>query len=254
LYFVCGQATALMASSAFDLNRWDESDALAKSALAYASLVGHTSLQAWTLGLAALLAYWRREPDIALSHFQRGIQNAPPGEPRIRLRHIASRSYALLGDSAAVAEVLTIASSDQDDADQHPDSLSGDIGGEFAFAPARAQACAASAWLDLGHGREALEAAQSALIELTSVPLSRRQVSQVNGAQIDMATACLLNNDLDGGTKAMQPVLAQPASPVNVSLRGRLARTRTALLSPMWAKNAEARQLADEIGGWLASR
>ena len=63
-----GQATALMASGAFDLNRWDESDALAKSAVSYASLAGHSSLQAWTVGLAALLANWRCEPDIALSH------------------------------------------------------------------------------------------------------------------------------------------------------------------------------------------
>ncbi len=51
------------------------------------------------LRLAALLANWRGEPDIALSHFQRGLQIAPPGAPRVRLRYIASRSYALLGDS-----------------------------------------------------------------------------------------------------------------------------------------------------------
>lgn len=56
LYAICGQATALMASSAFDLNRWDESDALAKAAVSYASLAGHASLQAWTYGLEASLA------------------------------------------------------------------------------------------------------------------------------------------------------------------------------------------------------
>ena len=77
LYAMCGQATALMASSAFDLNCWDQSDTIAKSAISYASLAGHASLQAWTHGLAALLANWRREPDIALSHFQRGMGPAP---------------------------------------------------------------------------------------------------------------------------------------------------------------------------------
>jgi predicted XRE-type DNA-binding protein len=65
LYVICGQATALMASNAFDLNHWNESDALAKSAVRYASLAGHTSLETWTIGLTALLANWRREPDIA---------------------------------------------------------------------------------------------------------------------------------------------------------------------------------------------
>lgn len=180
LYAMCGQATALMASSAFDLNRWDESDTLGKSAISYASLAGHASLNAWTHGLAALLANWRREPDIALSHFQRGMRTAPPGVPRVRLRYIAARSYALLGDVASVAEVLAEARTDQQDTDRYPDSLSAEIGGEFAFDRARAQACAAAAWLDLGQGREALEAARSALATLTSLPLPRRPLSQVS--------------------------------------------------------------------------
>jgi hypothetical protein len=253
LIAICGQMTALMASGAFDLNRWNESDALAKSAASYANLIGHASLQAWVHGLGALLANWRGEPDIALGHFQRGLQIAPPGTPRVRLRYIASRSYALLGDSASVSEVLTSARSDQGDADKHVDSLSTEIGGEFAFGHARAEACAAAAWLDLSHGREALAAAQSALDALTSVPLPRRPQSQVNGVRIDMATACLLTNDLDGGAEALKPVLAQPASLRNASLAGRLARTRTALLSPTWAKKVQARQLADEIGKWLTT-
>ena len=190
-----------MASSAFDLNHWNESDALAKSAVSYASLAGHSSLQAWTVGLAALLANWRCEPDIALSHYQHGMHLAPPGEPRARLRYIASRSYALLGDNASVADVLASARRDQDDADRHPDSLSEEVGGEFAFGRARAAACAAAAWLDLGDGHEASVAAQSALAELTALPGPRRPLSQIDGARIDLATACLLNNDLDASAR-----------------------------------------------------
>jgi hypothetical protein len=253
LYAICGQATALMASSAFDLNRWDESDALARSAISYASLAGHSSLQAWTHGLAALLANWRREPDSALHHFQRGMQIAPPGTPRVRLRYIAARSYAVLGDSASTAEVLTAAQYDQDDADRHPDSLSSETGGEFAFGRARADACAAAAWLDLGDGRHAFEAAHSALATFTALPLPRRSLSQITGAQIDLATAYLLSNDLDGSAEAIRPVLAQPASLRNVSLAGRLARTQTTLLSTAWARNSQARQLADDIGDWLTT-
>jgi hypothetical protein len=91
LYVIAGQATALMASTAFDLNRWDESATLARSAVSYATLVGNASLQAWSLGLSALLANWRKEPDTALSHFRRGLEVAPPGTPRARLRYIAAR-------------------------------------------------------------------------------------------------------------------------------------------------------------------
>jgi DNA-binding transcriptional regulator YhcF (GntR family) len=113
LYVIAGQATALMASTAFDLNRWDESATLARSAVSYATLVGNASLQAWSLGLSALLANWRKEPDTALSHFRRGLEVAPPGTPRARLRYIAARSYALLGDHASVSHVVDRARRDQ---------------------------------------------------------------------------------------------------------------------------------------------
>ena len=137
LYVIAGQATALMASTAFDLDRWDESATLARSAVSYAALVGNASLQAWTLGLAALLANWRNEPDTALSHFSQGLQVAPRGTPRARLRYIAARSYALLGDTSSVARVVDQARRDQDDAEQHSDSLCEETGGEFAFGRAR---------------------------------------------------------------------------------------------------------------------
>ena len=81
----------------------------------------------------------------------------------------------------------------------------------------------------------------------------RRPLSQVSGVRIDMATACLLNGDLDSSKDAVQPVLTQPATPRNVSLAGRLARTQTTLLAPAWAGNTRARQLADDIGQWLST-
>jgi transcriptional regulator with XRE-family HTH domain len=252
LYTLCGQATALMASSAFDLNRWDESGILAKCAASYASLAEHSSLKAWTLGLLALRANWRREPDVALGYFRRGMRIAPRGDQRARLRYIAARSHALIGDTASAMEVLQAARRDQDDADRHPDSLATEIGGEFAFGRARAEACAAAAWLDLGRGREAFEAASSALAELASLPTARRSFSQISGARIDMATACLLRQDLNGGAEALAPLLRQQAAVRNVSLTGRLARALATLRQPVWDKNAQARRLADDICEWLA--
>jgi hypothetical protein len=214
LYVIAGQATALMASTAFDLDRWDESATLARSAVSRAALVGNASLQAWTLGLAALLANWRNEPDTALSHFSQGLQVAPRGTPRARLRYIAARSYALLGDTSSVARVVDQARRDQDDAEQHSDSLCEGTGGEFAFGRARAEACAAAAWLDLGRGHEAKEAARRALSDLTTLPSGRQPVSQVTGARIDLATACLMQHELDEAEgrprlRLRYPVVAQ---------------------------------------------
>lgn len=250
LHAISGQATALMASTAFDLNHWDASAKLARSAVDYALLSGHASLQAWTLGLAALIANWRDEPDAALKLYHRGLQVAPRGTPRSRLRHIASRSYALLGDSAAVATVLREAGHDQDDAPHHRDSLSDETGGEFGFSRPRAEACAAAAWLDLGKGREARDAAGRAVSELTTLPSARRPLSQLNGARIDLVTACLVCGDRDRAEEAIQDVLELPQSARNMSLAGRMNRTHRTLLSQPWARDTRARQLADAISQW----
>lgn len=252
LYVIAGQATALMASTAFDLDRWDESATLARSAVSYAVLVGNASLQAWTLGLAALLANWRNEPDTALTQFRQGLQVAPRGTPRARLRYIAARSYALLGDISSVTRVVDQARRDQDDAEQHRDSLCEETGGEFAFARARAEACAAAAWLDLRRGREAKQAAQRALSDLTAQPLGRQSVSQVMGARIDLATACLMQHELDEAEEALGCVFTIPSSLRNVSLSGRLARTRRSLASSHWDGDPAARHLNDALGEWLA--
>jgi transcriptional regulator with XRE-family HTH domain len=254
LYAITGQATALMASTAFDLNQWDAAASLARSAVSYASLVGNPSLQAWTLGLSALLANWRNEPDIALTHFSHGLETAPAGAPRARLRFIAARSFALLGDVASVAGVLDEGRRDQDDADGLRDPLSEEIGGEFAFGRARAAACAAAAWLDLNRGQEAREAAHGALAELAALPCGRQPFSQVTGARIDLATACLMQDERDEAGEALEPVLSVPAAMRNVSLAGRLVRTRRILHSRHWAEDATARQLYDAIGEWLAGR
>jgi hypothetical protein len=254
LYVIAGQATALMASTAFDLGRWDESATLARSAVSYAALVGHASLQAWTLGLAALLANWRNEPDTALRHFRHGMEVAPAGTPRARLRYIAARSHALLGDASSVTRVLDEARQDQDDARQHRDSLCEETGGEFAFGHGRAEACAAAAWLDFGHGHEAKEAAQAALCDLIALPPGRQPLSQVTGARIDLATACLLLRELDEAEAALGHVFAGLSSLSNVSLSGRLDRARKYLASPCWSADPVARRLGDALSDWPAGQ
>jgi hypothetical protein len=254
LYVIAGQATALMASTAFDLGRWNESATLARSAVSYATLVGNSSLQAWTLGLAALLANWRNEPDTALRHYHHGLQVAPPGTPRVRLRYIAARSYALLGDSYFAGQVADQARRDQDDAARHSDLLSEETGGEFAFGPARAEACGAAAWLDLGNGQKAKDAAQRAVSDLMTLPASRQPVSQITGARIDLATACLMQGERGEAEEALSHVFVVPAPLRNVSLSGRLARTRKTLASRYWAGDPVARQVNDALGAWLANQ
>jgi hypothetical protein len=251
LYVIIGQATALMASTAFDLRRWDASARLAQSAASYAGIAGHQSLQAWTLGLRATLANWRDEPDLALTYYEKGLRLAPAGAPRFRLRYIAARSHALLGDASGVTQDLVSAVADREDSNLNRDALSEETGGEFAFGQARAEACAAAAWLDLGGGSEAETHAQQALDELTAAPGARQPFSQVNGARIDLAAARLISGNRDGGADALRPVLDLPMPLRNVSLAGRMERVRQVLAGPRWRTDDQAAELAGQVGEWL---
>jgi hypothetical protein len=252
LYLVAGEATALMASSAFDLGHWDASAMLARLATEYAAAAGHASLGAWTLGLRATLANWQNEPDGALEYFYRGMAIAPRGAPRFRLRHIASRSYALLGDADAIRAVLDTARTDREQAEDRPDALDRQVGGEFAFTDARAAACAASAWLDVEDGARAEEAASEALTSLTSLPRPRQPLSQLNGARVDVASARLLTGNRDGAEELLREVLALQPRMRNVSLSGRMAKVRKILLTPCWQGDQTAASMAEAIGAWLS--
>jgi hypothetical protein len=251
LYFIVGQGTALMASTAFDLGHWNESAALARASTQYADLAGHASLKAWTYGLRMTLANWRNEPEVALAYFARAVKNAPDGEPRLRLRYIASRSYALLAGANSVAELLQEARRDWDAAASRPDELSASIGGEFGFGEARAAACAAAAWLDMKNGEQAAGFAYEALQAYESMPVAQRPYSQINGTRIDIAAACLHMRDRDGAAEALCGVFDLPAQKRNVSLAGRLAKVERLLTTPPWDKDPEARQLAERVADWL---
>jgi hypothetical protein len=247
LYLIAGASTALMASTAFDLHRWGEADLMCQSAISYAELTGNNSLLAWTMGLAATLANWREEPDAALKYFHQGIVVAPRGVPSVRLRYIAARSYALVGDVAAVRTLAEDADRDYAADNGQRDLMADEVGGEFDFGTARAAACLAAAWLDLGQGGEAAEAAQWAIDDLTALPPSRQPASQVLGAQIDLATAHVICGELDGAAEIITKSVSTADMLRNTSLAGRLTRTNAALTSRALQGNSAAQDLGEAV-------
>jgi hypothetical protein len=251
LYLVVGSSTALMASAAFDLHRWDVSERLSQSAISYAEVTGNKSLLTWTAGLAALLANWRDEPDVALDYFRQAVDKAPSGIPKVRLRYIAARSYALLGDVVAVRQIVEDAERDYDDSTSHRDLMSDEIGGEFAFGIPRAAACVAAAWLDAGQGRDAADSAHRALAALTALPVSRQPVSQVTGARIDLATAHMMCGELDAATEIVTESVSTATMLRNASLTGRLSRAQAVLNSGKAHASPAAVQLFETIGGLI---
>jgi hypothetical protein len=251
LYLVLGQVNALMGSIAFDLGNWQAAATLARSATAYAELAGHSSLQAWTLGLQGTLAFWRDEPEQSLKFLSRGFSIAPAGTPRYRLQYIASRAHAVQRNARGVEEALTAAQADMEARDAARDELNDSVRGEFAFDDARAAACAAAAWLHLKNGEQAAAHAKLALNIYAAMPEYRRPFSPVMGATIDLAAAHLLSGSHDEAQEELEVAFALPREMRNASLAGRLARVKTILAKPELNCSVRSRDLPERIDFWL---
>ena len=249
IYAALGQLNALMASLAFDLGNWNASAPMARAATSYAEMAGHTSLQAWTRGLEATLAFWEGDGHAALDRVEAGLAVAPNGAPRFRLLSIAARAHATLNDAVGVRTALAGAESARETMEGNRDELHDVVGGEFAFDDARAAACAAAAWLQVGDGENALRHThQTFALHMSGFAPTSPAV--LSGASVDGAAAFALDGDLSGVETYLRPVLKLDPDPANASLGGRL-RTVARLLDGHVGEADRAKELAAEVNAWL---
>ena len=249
IYVALGQLNALMASLAFDLGNWKATAPMARAATNYAEMAGHTSLQAWTAGLEATLAFWEGHGQLAVDRIDAGLMVAPSGAPRFRLLNIAARSHATLGNAAATRNALAAATAERDAMESARDDLHDVVGGEFAFDDARAAACAGAALLTIGDARNALwQTHQTFALHMSGTAPTSPAV--LSGASVDGAAALALQGDLSGAETYLRPVLDLDPDPANASLGGRL-RSVADLLSKAPSGADRAKELAAEVNAWL---
>lgn len=249
IYVSLGQLNALMASLAFDLGNWTATAPMARAATNYAEMAGHTSLQAWTAGLEATLAFWEGYGDAALERIDAGLAVAPTGAPRFRLLNIAARSHATLGNAAAVRATLAMAAAEREVMEGTRDELQDVVGGEFAFDDARAAACAGAALLQVGDAQSALwQTHQTFALHMSGTAPTSPAV--LSGASVDGAAALVLGGDLTGAETYLRPVLELDPDPANASLGGRL-RSVADLLQNAPSGESRAKELAAEVNAWL---
>ena len=249
IYVALGQLNALMASLAFDLGNWTATAPMARAATNYAEMAGHTSLQAWTAGLEATLAFWEGHGHTALDRIDAALAIAPAGAPRFRLLNIAARSHATLGNATAVRSALAVAAAEREAMDGTRDELQDVVGGEFAFDDARAAACAGAALLQIGDAQNALwQTHQTFALHLSGTAPTSPAV--LSGASVDGAAALVLEGDLQGAETYLRPVLELDPDPANASLGGRL-RSVADLLHNVPSRPSRAKELAAEVNSWL---
>lgn len=248
LYLAAGQAGALLSVAAFDLGVLGPATQFARTAAMYGQTIEHGPLQAYAHGVLAYLAYWDGRPTAAMRNIHIAKSFGGVGSMgHMRLSAIEARAWAHLGRprdaERAVQQAL-------DPGPEVRDELHDDVGGEFAFGPARAAMSHATTYLVLKDSQRAEQSALHALQLLDADPNADRPVQMQ--VTVDLARARLLRGELDGADEALEPVLATPVEWRTIGLVDRVTQLRGELARPQLEQAPAARTLAEQIEDFVA--
>nr|WP_308197831.1 hypothetical protein [Hamadaea flava] len=248
LYLLSALNGLLMASAAFDLGRPSGALRLAQGARTLAGLSGHTEAEAWSFGLVATLFNWQNRPKQALVEIERARRLTSSKKELFRILHIKARSCALLGDRGGTEAALDEAQRCLAGAD-FGSLLHDQIAGEFGFDSARASACAGAAWLHLEDGAAARPHLEAAIAGYEALPQVLRPWAPLTGAQVDLATACVMSRDLEAAEAAFEPVFGLENGRRISTITGRVDSTVRQLRTG-YTTDRHARQLGSRIESW----
>jgi hypothetical protein len=250
LYLVAGLLCGVLANASFDLGYLDAAETQCRTAFLCAELAGHNGLKAWIRGTQSLIAYWDDRPHAAVDLAIDGWRYEPEiGTARVRLAAIEARARGRLRDSAGVQSALRRAEEARAVVTR-PD----DPGGMMAFPEAKQMFYAATAYLWLGSPetyREAEHAAGAAVRAYQEDPPERRRIGELCLARLDLATARLVGQDLDGTAEQVQEVLEMGVRRRTESVARRLGQVAIALERPQYQHAGLALDLHDQIADYL---
>ncbi|MDX3075845.1 DNA-binding protein [Streptomyces sp. MI02-7b] len=220
LLILAGQASALLASAAFDLGQLSGAARLFRTAALYGETARCEPLQAFAGGGLAYIAYRTGRPGDAVRLVGTALAFSGLGDvARRRLLAIQARAFGHLGDHGRARAAIQAS---QDAAHGARDDLHDDVAGEFGFSKERLVMSCASTSLLVGDGQQAEEFAAHALQLVSARPTEQRSDAIMGKACVDLARARLLRSDVDAAVEALEPVWSV-APPHRVS--GLLERT-----------------------------
>jgi hypothetical protein len=252
LYLVIAQAAALLASESIDLGLWVEAMRYARAADTYGEVIGHNGVRCYSRTLQATIAYWTGRPGEAVAHAAVAVSLAPVGVARVRAQCVLARAWAHQGAEEEVRAAVGAAHDAR--ADQGSDELHDVVGGEFGFSSAQQARCDGTAWLQVQHPIEAIEAARRALAlvahDSSSAPWSTVEAE----ARVDLATCLVLAGDVDAVPETLAPLWQMPAPWRRAGLLGRVEKVLTVLGTGPWHAATPALQVAELGEAFLATR
>lgn len=245
LYLLAGTLCGLLANASTDLGYHDAAAEQARAAWAYAEIIGHNGLRAWTRGMQALIEYWSERPRHAARLAHSAQRYADSTTAKVRLLHIEARIWSRMGNLQDTHRCIQAAADARES--PTPDTLHDEIGGVFGFTDAKSHYYAGATYIHLGQADPALDATRQAIELYTTGPAEQRSYGAESLARIDSAMAHLLKGSLDGAIDALQPVLALPVDKRIAQLTERLTRIRHRIAYPAFRDAPEAHDLDEHI-------
>jgi len=248
LYLITGQACLLLAQASKEFGSAAAAESHARTAWLCAELADHHDLRAWVRATQGMIAYWEGRPADSVRLVEDGQRFGAQGAVTVLLPSLQARAAGQLSDARTVTAALGAAA----DAGQQvqPDDLAGGI---FGVPPGEQALFAAEARLGLGEGRQAEQHAQDAIASYQAVSPEDLFLGNLHAAQCALATALLIQVQLEGMQQALRPFLDTPPQHRSMPLIRRvLTLDRGLLAHPSAATTPLASQLHDEITEFCA--
>lgn len=246
LYFLAGILCNLLADTSMSAGQPRAALEQCQAGLTYGEIIGHNGLRFWARTMQASLAYWSGRPKRALDLVQSAEQWSRAPVARLQYDNASALFHACIGERDDSLESLRSAQENRDRV-SGTDELFEQIGGMFAYPPAKQAQIATMTMIQLERFEDAVATASQCLDLYESSPHSQRAFGNEASAKIDLARAHLLSGEVSGATSALQEVLNLPPRMRQewfvVSLKSLLLDLRHSRFNG----SAEKRQLAEKI-------
>lgn len=250
LYLAGSRLSALMAHICLDLGDYSSADTHARATWLSADLAGHAQMQAWSRALQSLVAYWDERYDDAVNTAEDGLRHTRDGTVVVRLHGLQARAHARSGNPAAALAALEAA-----DAARGRIRCPDELAGLFTFPEAKQAAYAGTTFLTLDRPdlvRHGITESERALALYQESAPADQSVGDILAARLDLVTAHVAGESLDGAETELTPVLTTPASQRTASIIRRSLAISNELARPQYSGSSQAKRLREEIASFVA--
>ncbi|MER7793016.1 helix-turn-helix transcriptional regulator [Streptomyces sp. NPDC097640] len=245
LYLAAGRLCGLATHVALDLGQYAAAATHSRTAWRCAESAGDNGLRAWVRSVQSLIAYWQQNYRQAADLARSGLPYAIVGTIAARLLSLEARAAAAIGDTERALRAVEAAA----DA-RHAHSGESELPGVFTFPDAKQWAYAGTTLLainSLPHLGRAIEASSRAITLYESAPEEDRSSGDLQAARLDLATAHLVNGDIDGVHDALTVVLGVTPDRRTASISKRLHALSARLAEPVYARSPMVMGLRETV-------